>query len=88
MIDHRQFFCDVRIADLVASCGGSCSRQACQPLQGDLDSMTCKNVVLNPTCSDANGNLGCPQIRINLARSYVRYWSTNLCARASDQCVL
>ncbi|KAG0610139.1 hypothetical protein M758_7G041500 [Ceratodon purpureus] len=63
-------------ADLVASCGGSCSRQSCQPLQGDLDTMTCKNVLLNPVCNDANGNLGCTQIRVNLGRSYVRLPTT------------
>jgi hypothetical protein len=61
------------IADLVASCGGSCSRQSCEPLEGDLSLLTCKNVALNAACSDANGNLGCSQLRVTLARSFVRY---------------
>ena len=61
-------------AELVASCGGACSRQSCEPLEGDISNMVCKAVAANPyNCSSASGSLGCTQIPVNLARSYVRY---------------
>jgi len=62
----------VATCDLVASCSSSCSRKACDPLEEDLASQTCKSVALNPTCYGPNGTLGCSELPVSLSRSYVR----------------
>lgn len=70
-------------SELLASCQGNCSRQACLPVQGDDEGYECKRVTNNSHCYSVDGNLGCRNIRVSMAKSFVRYHfihdhSTNL----------
>lgn len=62
----------MRSCELLASCQGNCSRQACLPVQGDDEGYECKRVTNNSHCYSVDGNLGCRNIRVSMAKSFVR----------------